>query len=91
MNLQIGICILDFQMEPFFVYRGKLDKEESKLTLYNLIRTHESFLVNISLINTIKGDNLIMNTILNEVIPISRKYKEKVLNAYNLFNIGYMI
>lgn len=80
-----------FSDGTFFVYRGKLDKEESKLTLYNFIRTHESFLVNISLINTVNGDNLIMNTILKEEIPISRKYKEKVLNAYNLFNMGYMI
>lgn len=80
-----------FSDGTFLEYRGKLDKEEIKLLPYNFIRTHESFLVNISLINMIKGDSLIMNTVSKEKIPISRKYKESVLNAYNLFNMGYMI
>lgn len=80
-----------FSDGTFLEYRGKLDKEEIKLLPYNFIRTHESFLVNISLINMIKGDSLIMNTVSKEKIPISRKYKENVLNAYNLFNMGYMI
>ena len=80
-----------FSDGTFLEYRGKLDKEEIKLLPYNFIRTHESFLVNISLINMIKGDSLIMNTVSKEKIPISRKYKENVLNEYNLFNMGYMI
>lgn len=80
-----------FSDGTFLEYRGKLDKEEIKLLPYNFIRTHESFLVNISLINMIKGDSLIMNTVSKEEIPISRKYKENVLNTYNLFNMGYMI
>lgn len=80
-----------FSDGTFLEYRGKLDKEEIKLLPYNFIRTHESFLVNISLINMIKGDSLIMNTVSKEKIPISRKYKENVLNTYNLFNMGYMI
>lgn len=72
-------------------YRGRLDKEEVELTPYNFVRVHESFLVNISLINIVKGDNIIMNTISKEKIPISRKYKENVLYSYNLFNMGYMV
>lgn len=87
-NRHLYIKFLD---GTYFEYRGKLDKEEQKLKSCNFIRSHESFLVNISLINTVKGDNLIMNTILKEEIPISRKYKENVLNTYNLFNMGYMI
>lgn len=82
---------IKFTDGTFLEYRGKLDKEELKLVPYNFIRTHESFLVNISLISMIKGDNLIMNIVSKGTIPISRKYKENVLNAYNLFNMGYMI
>jgi len=82
---------LHFLDNSHFEFRGKLDKEEKKLIPYNFIRVHESFLVNVCFINTIKNSHLIVNTSNKEEIPISRKYKEKLLNAYNLFNMGYMI
>lgn len=75
----------------YFEFRGKLDKEMHKLSSYNFIRVHESFLVNVSAINTVESESLILNTKLKEEIPISRKYKENVLNSYNLYNVGYMI
>ena len=74
-----------------FEFRGKLDKEMQKLTPYNFIRVHESFLVNVSAISSLKTESLVLNTKLREKIPISRRYKENVLNAYNLYNVGYMI
>lgn len=72
-------------------FRGKLDKEEQKLDAYNFVRVHESFLVNVCFVTTVKSDRLIVDTKAQKLIPVSRKYKENLLNTYNLFNVGCMI
>lgn len=74
-----------------YEYRGKLDKEEEKLKLYNFVRIHESFLVNMALIKSINSDRIILDCKQNKEMPISRKFKEKVLNKYNIYSSGCSI
>lgn len=80
-----------FSDDSAIEFRGKLDKEEQKLDAYNFVRVHESFLVNVCFVTTVKSDRLIVDTKAQKLIPVSRKYKENLLNTYNLFNVGCMI
>lgn len=72
-------------------FRGKMNEEEKKLKIFNFVRTHESVLVNMAYIRRIDSSSLLLKYQENVHIPISRKYKESLLNEYNLYVSGYSI
>lgn len=72
-------------------FRGKISEEEKKLKLFNFIRIHESILVNMAYIRRIDPTSLTLKYQSNEHIPISRRYKENLMNEYNLYVSGYSI
>lgn len=77
--------------EKRYEYRGKLDKETTKLDKYNFVRLHESYLVNMAFIKSLNNDRIILDFENEKVISISRKYKEKVLSKYNIYSSGCSI
>lgn len=72
-------------------FRGKISEEEKKLRLFNFIRIHESILVNMAYIRRIDSTSLSLKYQNNEHIPISRRYKENLMNEYSLYVSGYSI
>lgn len=58
----------------------RLGKIENELKKYKFVRTHKSYLVNVSKITSLRGGVHVANT--NTVIPIGRTYKDKVYNEY---------
>ena len=68
-----------------------MNEEEKKLKIFNFVRTHESVLVNMAYIRRIDSSSLLLKYQENVHIPISRKYKESLLNEYNLYVSGYSI
>lgn len=72
-------------------FRGKISEEEKKLKLFNFIRIHESILVNMAYIRRIDPTSLTLKYQSNEHIPISRRYKENLMNEYSLYVSGYSI
>lgn len=72
-------------------FRSKISDEEKKLKVFHFVRIHESVLVNMAYIRRIDPSSLVLKYQGNEHIPISRKYKESLMNEYNLYISGYSI
>ncbi len=68
---------------------GMMADEERKLIPYNFARCHQGFLINLAKVKEINKTDLTLNN--GTVIPISRRYKEKLLESFNLFLAGRMI
>lgn len=68
---------------------GKIQEEEQKLELYNFVRCHQGFLVNMAKIKEINRKALIL---VNDIqIPVGRKFRENLLLKFNLFLAGKLI
>lgn len=68
---------------------GMLSEEEKKLRAYNFVRCHQGFLINMYKIKEINKTNVILN---NDVpIPIGRRFREELLEAFNLFLAGRLV
>lgn len=68
---------------------GKLPDEEKKLKLYNFVRCHQGYLVNLSKIRELNKDNVILSNYVE--IPISRHYRETLLETFNLYLSGRLV
>lgn len=68
---------------------GKLSEEEIKLKSYHFVRCHQGYLVNLSKIKEINKTNIILHN--HAEIPISRHYREKIMELFNLFLAGRLI
>ncbi len=55
-----------------FEFYSTLEKLENQLFGRNFIRTHKSFMVNTEHIDTVRGDEIVMES--GEIIPIAAKY-----------------
>lgn len=68
---------------------GNLNREEDKLVSYGYVRCHRGFLVNMNKIKEINKAEIVLK---NEVIiPISRNYREGLMETFNLFIAGKII
>lgn len=65
---------------------GKLPEEEKKLKSYNFVRCHQGYIVNMCKIKEINKTSVILNN--DIVIPIGRKYREELLETFNLYLAG---
>lgn len=75
-----------------YEFRGKLDRESEKLQMYHFVRVHESYLVNMAYIETYGSDQLTLKyNGKSERFTISRRYRETVGRAYNLYIAGCSI
>lgn len=72
-------------------YRGKLDDEERKLKMYNFVRVHQSYLVNMLYISSIRGGTVVVDCDPHLEITLTRSYKNSVMENYNLFKQGFAI
>ena len=68
---------------------GKLQEEEKKLKSYNFVRCHQGYLVNLSKIKEINKADIVLKS--NAKIPVSRRYRLELLEAFNLFLAGKLI
>lgn len=68
---------------------GKLAEQEEKLKVYNFVKCHQSFIVNLALIKQITDNEIIFND--GKTVPLSRKYKKSVLDSFNLYLVGVSI
>lgn len=72
-----------------YEYRGKLDREAEKLKPYHFVRVHESYLVNMAYIEIYGNDQLSLKyDSQNRRFTISRRYRDEVASAYNLYIEG---
>lgn len=65
---------------------GKLSDKYEELKFFGFERCHQGFLVNIKKIKRISGYKVIMETEVE--VPISRKYKSTIIDAFNLYIAG---
>lgn len=72
-------------------FRGKIINEEKKLKMFNFVRIHESILVNMAYIRRIESSSLKLKYQEDNYIPISRRYKENLMNEFNLYISGCSI
>ncbi|MGN0374596.1 MAG: LytR/AlgR family response regulator transcription factor [Butyrivibrio sp.] len=68
---------------------GRLPEEEKKLKPYNFVRCHQGYLINLDKIKEINKNNVILEN--NIEIPVSRGYRDDLLEAFNLFLAGRLI
>ncbi|QUH28450.1 LytR/AlgR family response regulator transcription factor [Vallitalea guaymasensis] len=69
-----------FTTDGMIIYYGTLSKEEKKLTQYEFVRTHQSYIVNLQYIKIVTSNNL---TLINDMlIPISSNRKNLVKERY---------
>ncbi|MDD2979627.1 MAG: LytTR family DNA-binding domain-containing protein [Hespellia sp.] len=66
---------------------GKLDQVVEQLSSENLIRCHQSYIVNMFFTSEMKGTSFVMGDI---TIPISRKYQKAVKDQYYQYMFGRM-
>lgn len=75
-----------------YEYRGKLDRETEKLKPYHFVRVHESYLLNMAYIGSYGNDRVSLRYNREEKqFTISRRYREKMARAYNLYITGCSI
>lgn len=60
---------------------GTLKEVAKKLSKYNFVKTHRSYIVNIKMVEVFKSDNLLMSD--GSSIPISRTQKYKIHETQN--------
>lgn len=66
-----------------YIIRSSLDDFLTKLGCQNLVRSHRSYAINLSSIKAIQG-NIIFTE--NAQIPVSRKYKDQIIELFeNMF------
>ena len=65
---------------------GRLPEEEKKLKAYNFVRCHQGYIVNMSKIIEINKTGVILNN--DIIIPIGRRYREGLLESFNLYLAG---
>lgn len=68
---------------------GKIQEEEDKLRLYNFVRCHQGYIVNMSKIRDIKKNVLVLKN--GVEIPVSRRYRDNLMEKFNLFLAGVSI
>lgn len=64
--------------------RGKIAEYEEILQMYGFTKTHKSFLINMAYIKRIGQNELELEGV-EELIPISRNYKDTLLSAFNKY------
>lgn len=62
--------------------RGSMKDVESKYTLYNFVRVHKSYLVNLRYVTGIKANEIIVN---GESLPLGRVYRSKFTQEFLRF------
>lgn len=65
---------------------GKIAEEEKKLTGYNIVKCHQSYMVNLSYVRQIDNSKVYLAG--GKQIPVSRKLKETVKAAFNNYLTG---
>ena len=66
------------------IIRGKIAEYEEILQMYGFAKTHKSFLINMAYIKRIGQNELELEGV-NELIPLSRNYKDTLLSAFNKY------
>lgn len=87
-NRHLYAVTIDGQEHEF---RSKMNDEEKKLKAFNFVRIHESVLVNMIYIRRIDSSSLTHKYHNGKQLPISRRYKESLMNKYNLYISGHSI
>ena len=72
-----------------FTCIGKLDDYEDRLTNYGFLRCHQSYLINMKFIESIK--NKVITTTEGKEIGISARKKQEFLDAYNDYIAKYRV
>lgn len=62
---------------------GSINSEAEKFKIYRFIRCHQGYMVNFSYIREINKNNIVLKN--GEEIPMSRRYREQVMNTFNLY------
>jgi DNA-binding LytR/AlgR family response regulator len=65
---------------------GRLNQEETRLSLHGFVRIHQGYLVNMSYIKSIHEKTMLMST--GESLPISVRKKKILLNEFNKYLSG---
>lgn len=65
---------------------GKLQDECEKLKSYGFSRCHQGFLINLSKVRKIDKKSVVLNN--GITIPISRQYKQSLMQDFNLYLAG---
>ncbi len=65
---------------------GKLQDECEKLKHYGFSRCHQGFLINLSKVRKIDKKSVVLNN--GVTIPISRQYKQSLMQDFNLYLAG---
>jgi len=65
---------------------GSLDHEESVLRHYNFVRSHRSFLINMTAITDITSDSV--HLVCGHKVPLSRRRKNEVAAAFSRFIVN---
>ncbi len=68
---------------------GKISDEANRLRLYNFVRCHQGYLVNLGHIKEINKTEIILTD--NYIVPVSRGYRSNVMEIFNLFLAGRLI
>lgn len=71
-------------------FKGNLNIYEKKLYIYNFVKTHKSYLVNMNYISKIGYDYILINDI-DIQIPLSRNFKEEFKLKFNKYIMEKMI
>jgi DNA-binding LytR/AlgR family response regulator len=72
-----------------FTCIGKLDDYENRLANYGFLRCHQSYLINMKFIESIK--NKVITTTVGKEIDISARKKQDFLDAYNDYIAKYRV
>lgn len=75
-----------YTQDEMFEYVGKISEEADKLKSYNILKCHQSYLVNFRHIKRIDNNKIYLSNRLQ--IPISRHLKVRIKAAFNDFILG---
>lgn len=78
--------LLVFTAESKFECVGRIAEEEKKLTGYNIVKCHQSYMVNLSYVRQIDNSKVYLAN--GKQIPVSRKHKERIKDAFNSYLSG---
>ena len=70
-------------------FKGKLQEEEIKLEVYDFVRCHQGYLVNMAWIQAMEEDDIILKSGVR--ISISRRMRKSTIDAFSNYIAGICV
>lgn len=75
----LGHYLIYHTVNGEYKMRGSMKDHEAELCVYNFIRIHKSYLVNLAYIENIHGNEI---NVAGKEVPMGRVYKDRVIEGY---------